>query len=41
VANGIGGALGAALSLLAGLLVHRRDLLLAEDVEAGRRTLNQ
>ena len=41
VANGIGGAIGAALSLLARLLVHRRDLLLAEDLAAGRRTLNE
>jgi len=41
VANGIGGAIGAALSLLARLLVHRRDLLLADDLHAGRRTIKQ
>lgn len=41
VANGLGGAIGAALSLLARLVVHRRDVLLAEDFGSGRRTLNQ
>ncbi|WP_210506498.1 VanZ family protein [Naasia sp. SYSU D00057] len=39
VANSVGGAFGAALALLARLLVHRRDRLLADDLASGRRTL--
>ncbi|WP_210480621.1 VanZ family protein [Naasia sp. SYSU D00948] len=39
VANGLGAALGAAISLLVRLIVHRRDRLLAADLRRGSRTL--
>lgn len=39
VANGIGGALGAVVSLVARVLVHKRDRLLAMDLTSGTRTL--
>jgi len=39
VANGMGGALGAVLSLVARVLVHKRDRLLAMDLTSGARTL--
>ena len=40
IANGLGAAIGAALSLLARMLVHRRDQLLAADIAAGRRRIS-
>lgn len=40
VANGVGGAIGAVISLLARMLVHRRDRLVAADVVAGHRSFD-
>ncbi|BDZ45953.1 VanZ family protein [Naasia aerilata] len=38
VANGLGGAVGAVVSLLARMIVHHRDRLVAADVAGGHRS---